>query len=144
MPDLFVLEGHQTSSIKVVVEHVTAKKHQNLPFTLLLPSQSESEPCSFILDSFSDCQVQITLYPAFGTQVLARALVLPDQFLNGVKPVGDGQLEVGLLDSKLNCVGRVVVHYLLISPFRNAEMGFHLPCPAVCYLLQLFLSKNCN
>ncbi|WVQ75263.1 hypothetical protein IAR50_004876 [Cryptococcus sp. DSM 104548] len=108
---------HLWSSLKLVM---TSKQDiAAVPHSVILPLVDEREVFSFHAQDLSKFTLELSLYPTFGSKVIARAIILPSTFS---KIPYHTALSAPLLDHNLKTIGEVSLEASCIKPFDGAQL----------------------
>ncbi|TYJ56867.1 hypothetical protein B9479_002478 [Cryptococcus floricola] len=108
---------HLWSSLKLVM---TSKQDTAaVPHSVILPLADEREVFSFHAQDLSRFTLELSLYPTFGSKVIARAIILPSTFSHIPYHT---PLSAPLLDHNLKTIGEVALEASCIKPFEGAQL----------------------
>ncbi|EJT97715.1 hypothetical protein DACRYDRAFT_25062 [Dacryopinax primogenitus] len=109
---------HSGPSLKLIM--ATRPNIAAAPHTVILPLQDEMEVYNFQLDSLDDLSLEFSLYPAFGSKLMGRAVTIPSQ-VDGQR-ITDQIVVLPILDHRLQPIGKVSFQLRIITPFRGVSL----------------------
>lgn len=150
----------QLSSLKLVISQRPVYADtivHNIPYTVILPSMDDdTESFAFVCDALDMFSLQFDIYPTFGSSVVGRAVVLPQEMLITTACVraSSGFLERGsggyyahypvsapLFDHRLRVVGELNFEFVVVLPFSHPKMdlghaGVYWKATTVCDMVE--------
>ncbi|KZO92190.1 hypothetical protein CALVIDRAFT_315421 [Calocera viscosa TUFC12733] len=109
---------HSGPSLKLVM--ATRPNIAAAPHTVIIPLQDETEVFNFQLDSLDDLSLEFSIYPAFGSKLMGRAVTIPSQ-VDG-RGMSEQTIVLPVLDHRLQPIGKVSFQLRIITPFRGVSL----------------------
>ena len=135
-----------TTSFRLVISSIP---DSGIPYNIVLPLKDASEIYSYTISDPSKFTLQFDIYPAFGTKVVGRGVVLPSTLARAMSG-GDGCIAIPLQDSYLKCVGEIKCQVAVVRPFIHSRLDVggaietYWKSTKVCFLFPCRMNFICD
>ncbi len=106
----------QPSSLKL---HIRCVPEVAIPFSVVVPLQDEREVYRFEIADPQSAMLQFDVLPVFGSNLIARAVLLPSQLRGLLEGGGEQKIVCALFGPQMELFGELIFKLVVVRPFQH-------------------------